>query len=257
LATSNRHKHSEMQAMSLALGLNWHCLLPPDTTWEVPEDAPTFIANATLKAQALATYCLAHPQWLGVTLNTIDAVLADDSGYVVPALSGLLGLADFPGVMANRWLAQAIELGAKGELTPPLASVLAEISPQTPPTQAAKNFAIQTLMQGQSQRQAHYVCALAGCTLANPAAVVSVQGVMPLWVASTPPQGEGGFGYDPINWVLDPVTGLPTTTTVAQLSEQEKNTLSHRGQAFKAWVAQTYLHTVATKRNANGHGITP
>jgi XTP/dITP diphosphohydrolase len=236
LATGNAHKHSEMQAMSQALGLQWQFLLPPTDAWEVPEDAPTFVANATLKAQALAAYCQAHPQWLGVELSTIDAVLADDSGYVVPALSGLLGLEDFPGVWSNRWLAQA--MAASGELSHPLAGIVAGLSPQTPLTQTDKNLAIQTLMQGQNNRQAHYVCALAGCTLANPAAVMGVQGVMPLWVSPNPPQGEQGFGYDPINLVLDPVTGQPTATTVAQLSEQDKNALSHRGQAFKAWAAQ-------------------
>jgi XTP/dITP diphosphohydrolase len=40
-------------------------------------------------------------------------------------------------------------------------------------------------------------------------------------------EGEGGFGYDPV--FLDPRTGK----TGAQMSREEKNRVSHRGQAFR------------------------
>ncbi len=42
------------------------------------------------------------------------------------------------------------------------------------------------------------------------------------------PQGEGGFGYDPLFW--------PAATpgrTMAQLSTAEKNAISHRGAALR------------------------
>jgi len=39
--------------------------------------------------------------------------------------------------------------------------------------------------------------------------------------------GNGGFGYDPV--FLDPASGL----TGAELSPEEKNKISHRGQAFR------------------------
>jgi len=42
------------------------------------------------------------------------------------------------------------------------------------------------------------------------------------------PQGEGGFGYDPIFYL--PKRGL----TMAQLSAEEKNAISHRGRAAQA-----------------------
>lgn len=42
------------------------------------------------------------------------------------------------------------------------------------------------------------------------------------------PQGEGGFGYDPI--VFLPDLGL----TVAELSAEQKDSFSHRGVAFRA-----------------------
>ncbi|MCD6532368.1 RdgB/HAM1 family non-canonical purine NTP pyrophosphatase [bacterium] len=40
------------------------------------------------------------------------------------------------------------------------------------------------------------------------------------------PRGEGGFGYDPI-------FELPDGRTMAQLSPEEKNRISHRGRAFR------------------------
>jgi XTP/dITP diphosphohydrolase len=47
-------------------------------------------------------------------------------------------------------------------------------------------------------------------------------------IASTP-RGEGGFGYDPV-FIADGTRGR----TLAELSAEEKNALSHRGNAFRA-----------------------
>jgi XTP/dITP diphosphohydrolase len=51
-----------------------------------------------------------------------------------------------------------------------------------------------------------------------------VEGVVP-----EAPRGEGGFGYDPI---MAPVEA--DGRTFAQMSAEEKHTLSHRGRAFRA-----------------------
>jgi len=40
-------------------------------------------------------------------------------------------------------------------------------------------------------------------------------------------KGDGGFGYDPVFWI--PSLGR----TLAELSADEKNSLSHRGKAGK------------------------
>lgn len=45
-------------------------------------------------------------------------------------------------------------------------------------------------------------------------------------------QGDGGFGYDPI--FLDPESGLAS----AELTPEQKNARSHRGQALRALVRQ-------------------
>ncbi|MGM0615272.1 MAG: RdgB/HAM1 family non-canonical purine NTP pyrophosphatase [Pseudomonadota bacterium] len=46
----------------------------------------------------------------------------------------------------------------------------------------------------------------------------------------TVPRGEGGFGYDPLFWLLD--QGM----TAAELPAESKNRLSHRGRALQALV---------------------
>jgi XTP/dITP diphosphohydrolase len=48
------------------------------------------------------------------------------------------------------------------------------------------------------------------------------------------PRGSGGFGYDP-------VFELPAGRTMAELSADEKNAISHRGQAMRAAVSQIRL----------------
>ena len=45
------------------------------------------------------------------------------------------------------------------------------------------------------------------------------------------PRGKGGFGYDPI---FEPLTEEPGGRTVAQLTAEEKNRVSHRGLAAHA-----------------------
>ena len=49
----------------------------------------------------------------------------------------------------------------------------------------------------------------------------------------TQPQGEGGFGYDPV-FIPDEADGL----TLAELSADEKNSLSARGRAFRSLVQE-------------------
>jgi XTP/dITP diphosphohydrolase len=45
------------------------------------------------------------------------------------------------------------------------------------------------------------------------------------------PQGENGFGYDPVFWVPE------RNCASAELSAEVKNALSHRGKALKALTA--------------------
>ncbi len=79
-------------------------------------------------------------------------------------------------------------------------------------------------MAGQPNRRARFVCA---------AALVHSGGEVVLersWEGSLAeePSGSGGFGYDPV------FVPEGESRTASELSDEEKDALSHRGQAFRA-----------------------
>lgn len=122
--------------------------------------------------------------------------IADDSGLEV------LGLGGAPGVHAARYAGE----------------------------DATDRDRIEKLLQeladrGTGDRRAVFRCVAA---LAAPDGRVWTR-TGELWGEIAPePRGEGGFGYDPV--FLVPELGR----TLAELSAEEKNALSHRGRAFRA-----------------------
>ena len=74
------------------------------------------------------------------------------------------------------------------------------------------------------KRTARFVCSLC---LANPQKVLLQTEGLVEGIIAEHPIGESGFGYDPIFFV----SGL--NKTAAQLSSQEKNSISHRGDAVR------------------------
>ncbi|MFI1889170.1 RdgB/HAM1 family non-canonical purine NTP pyrophosphatase [Streptomyces jumonjinensis] len=124
--------------------------------------------------------------------------IADDSGLCVDVLGGA------PGIFSARWA------GAHGNDRANLDLLLAQLSDI-----AAEH------------RAAHFFCAAA---LALPDGTERVvEGRMPGALRHAP-AGANGFGYDPI---LQP-EGF--SRTAAELSAEEKNTISHRGKAFRALI---------------------
>lgn len=82
-------------------------------------------------------------------------------------------------------------------------------------------------LRGIDDRRARMVCVLAVAVPGNPdPAIQTFQGVLEGSIAGER-RGSGGFGYDPI-FLVD--NGM----TTAQLSEDEKDRISHRGRAAAA-----------------------
>ena len=75
------------------------------------------------------------------------------------------------------------------------------------------------------KRTARFVCAIAACF--PDGTVLTTEGIVEGRIAWEP-AGGGGFGYDPIFYL--PERGC----TTAELSEEEKNAISHRGRALRA-----------------------
>jgi XTP/dITP diphosphohydrolase len=122
--------------------------------------------------------------------------IADDSGLVVDALNGM------PGILSARWA------GSHGDDRANLELVLAQIA-DVP----------------DDRRGAAFVCAAAAMTPAGEELVVEGRVGGSLLRA---PRGSGGFGYDPI------FVPAGETRTTAEMTPQEKDALSHRGEAFRA-----------------------
>jgi XTP/dITP diphosphohydrolase len=126
--------------------------------------------------------------------------LADDSGIAAAALGGA------PGVFSARYAGE----GATDEEN--LAKLLREVPP------------------GADQRVA-YVCSLASVEPGGEEHVVEGRCEGEL---THEPRGSGGFGYDPAFVPADVGDGR----TMAELSPEEKDAISHRGRAARALLAR-------------------
>jgi len=124
--------------------------------------------------------------------------VADDSGLCVDALNGM------PGVFSARWA------GAGRDDAANLALVLE-----------------QTADVPDEARGANFTCAAA---LALPSGAERVVEGRVDGVLIRTPRGTGGFGYDPV------FVPLGCERTTAEMSNEEKNAISHRGKAFRALV---------------------
>ena len=92
-------------------------------------------------------------------------------------------------------------------------------------------------MEDASNRNAHYVCSIC-CTFPN-GDVIRAEDTCEGAILFSP-IGEGGFGYDPIF--------LPNgyDRSMAQLTPEEKNAISHRGKALRRFIEEY-------KRYINAH----
>jgi XTP/dITP diphosphohydrolase len=79
-------------------------------------------------------------------------------------------------------------------------------------------------MAGKEQRQAQFICVVA-IAAPNGSIQLSCEGICPGEIALSP-RGNNGFGYDPIFFVPD------CQKTFAEMTEGEKQKVSHRGRAF-------------------------
>lgn len=122
--------------------------------------------------------------------------LADDSGLEVDYLNGA------PGIYSARYAGEgATDADNNQKLLAALKDVPAE------------------------QRTARFVCVLVYMRHANDPMPLICQGSWQGCILEQP-EGDGGFGYDPLFFVPD------LNTTAARLSKAEKNAISHRGQAL-------------------------
>lgn len=142
------------------------------------------------------------------------ATVADDSGLEVDALGGA------PGVHTKRFapLPDAVTGGVRDR---------------------ANNEHLLRLLEGRppEERSARYVCVVA--LLDGDGQGVTMRGEAEGLIAPAP-RGTGGFGYDPV------FLGSGLGRTFAEISPEEKDARSHRGDAFRKLAALLRRRTEAT-----------
>jgi XTP/dITP diphosphohydrolase len=209
-ASGNSHKKAELAAILNAQEernlprSTFDILIPSDAAidFEPEETGTTFYENALIKARELYSLVeLCRPE---SNLMASSPIIADDSGICVDALDGR------PGIFSARYA------GANGDVV------------NTRKLQSAERNALLLEELGDAPvRTARFVCAMV--LLFSPDRFYAVQETFEGEIVSgmDSAKGNGGFGYDPIFLV----SGLGRTA--AELSDTEKNTISHRAKAGK------------------------
>ncbi len=181
-------------------GIGWVSLRSFPNITPVEEDGKTFTENARKKA-------------LGYAKQTGLWTIADDSGLVIDALAGEPGVrsARFAGCKdADRKIVDRKNYQRVLKL---LKGMPTENGSTSSPSRAKSR-----------ERAARFVCCL--CLASPEKILIETEGKLEGVIAEKP-EGENGFGYDPIFFVPH------LNKTVAQLSADQKNAISHRGQAVR------------------------
>ena len=174
-------------------------IVRPQSDWQVPEAEET--AGTFVENSLIKARQAARYTGL--------PAIADDSGLVVPALNGA------PGIYSARYAGEGADAQSN------MGKLLAEL-------QGRKG----------SDRDAYFYCVMV--------LVKSVDDPVPLiatgrWQGQIldSPQGDGGFGYDPLFGITTP-SGTDPRHSAAELTAAEKSLQSHRGQALRELVRQLH-----------------
>jgi XTP/dITP diphosphohydrolase len=220
-ATGNSHKMREFQEIFkeiLTRHEDWEIDVFAEkelanragVSYEAPEETGTiFRENAEIKAVGIADFLEQHPKGYPKGYDQM-VILADDSGICVDALGGK------PGVHSARY---AQKPGVPGN--------------------SADSENLQKLLRDMEQvpdhqRRAAFVCSIVGIVLnGEKRQTLYAEGRIDGTLTRSP-KGERGFGYDPIFFVEQ------FGKTTAELTAEEKNAISHRGQALRNLAEQVY-----------------
>jgi len=134
--------------------------------------------------------------------------LADDSGLEIEALQGR------PGVRSHRY---AIPKAGQSQDMANVEKILEELKGHT-----------------MDKRKAKFVCSL---VLVIEGISIEAEGILEGTIAEAP-QGTNGFGYDPI------FIPKGSQITLAEMTDHEKNSISHRANALKTLLEKVKSHGV-------------
>ena len=201
-ATGNPGK---LREASEILGEGFKLVTPADfgIMEDIPETGNTLLANSLQKAQYLFDKCGCD-------------CFADDTGLEVDALGGA------PGVYTARYA------GEDKDFNKNMDKVLYELAVLEGEARMAAELGLKVKPVSRRARFKSVV------TLIINGEKHFFEGTLE-GVIAREKSGNGGFGYDPI-FIADEFPGM----TLADISEEEKNAISHRGKALRAmaqWLA--------------------
>ena len=185
IASNNSHKIQEIKAV---LGDKFREIVgmkDAGLDMDIVEDGDSFYANALIKAKAVSE-----------ALNL--PALADDSGLVVPGLSGE------PGIYSARYAGE-------------------------PCSDERNNAKLLRKMESLQDRSAKFVTVMV--LIFPDGRTVSAEGAAEGRIL-TEPDGDNGFGYDPLFYSTE------LGKTFAKATMAEKNSVSHRSRALQALLKQ-------------------
>ena len=203
-ATGNSGK---LREASEILGEGFELVTPADfgITEDIPETGNTLRANSLQKAQYLYERC------------SCDC-FADDTGLEVDALGGA------PGVYTARYA------GDDKDFNRNMDKVLYELQVLESEAHMAAGLGLKTKPVSRRARVKSVI------TLRIDGKIKMFEGTLEGEIARVK-SGNGGFGYDPI-FIADEYPGQ----TLADISEEQKNEISHRGKALRAMAAWLSSH---------------
>ena len=197
VATTNPDKLREIRGLLADTPVTLLGLRDFPAVEEPEETGSTFAENARLKAEYYAARLVDDADaCLNGNAGRADLVVAEDSGLAIDALDGE------PGVYSARFLRPD---ASYPERFIEIYRRLAE-RPDRPWT-------------------ARFVCAIA--VVREGRVVFETEGTVEGEIATTP-SGAAGFGYDPVFYYP------PYGSTLAEVTEEEKLRVAHRGVAFRA-----------------------
>lgn len=194
LASNNKGKLAELQRLFAEANLG--VSIVPQGQLDIEdavEEGLSFVENAIIKARHASR------------ISGLPAI-ADDSGLCVPVLGNA------PGIYSARYA------GVHGNDAMNNAKLIEDLQPIR---DARPDMPIEGI----------FVCVLALVRHAEDPLPIIAQG---LWQGEIleAPQGDGGFGYDPLFWLPE------RQATAASLNAADKNSISHRGQAISKLLTQ-------------------
>ena len=202
-ATGNKGKLREASEI-LGEGFELSSLQDVGIYEDVPETGNTLTANSLQKAQYVLEKCGCD-------------CFADDTGLEVDALGGA------PGVYTARYA------GDDKDFNKNMDKVLYELARLENESKMAASLG---LKMKPFSRRARFKSVITLMVNGKP---YFFEGTLE-GVIAYEKSGNGGFGYDPI-FIADEFPGM----TLADISEEEKNDISHRGKALRAmakWLAE-------------------